>query len=52
MSSACKRTSSSATLKTKVEEALYQVAPDLREIVVEHVEVEGVATSPQLVVLQ
>jgi hypothetical protein len=38
-------------LKTKVEEALYQVAPDLREIAVEHVEAMA-AASPQLVVLQ
>ena len=46
--------SSSATLKTKVEEALYQMAPDLREIVVEQAAVEAAVAvaSPQLVVLQ
>jgi Fe-S cluster biogenesis protein NfuA len=44
--------SSSATLTNKVEEALYQVAPDLREIVVEQAVVEAAAASPQLVVLQ
>jgi len=46
--------SSSATLKIKVEEALYQVAPDLREIVVEQAAVEAAVAvaSPQLVVLQ
>jgi Fe-S cluster biogenesis protein NfuA len=43
--------SSTATLKTKVEEALYQVAPDLREIAVEHAVAEAPAP-PQLVVLQ
>jgi len=44
--------SSSATLKSKVEEALYQVAPDLREIAVEQAVVESAAAAPQLVVLQ
>jgi Fe-S cluster biogenesis protein NfuA len=43
--------SSSLTLKNAVEEALYQAAPDIKEIVAENATAEHTA-SPQLVVLK